>query len=76
MTGLSDLQAGRYKLSGYAGKVLRSSENLYVKLLTDPTYNQTESRWEALAQVNDCLAIIEVSVKVTAEPPAGKGGKG
>jgi hypothetical protein len=37
----------------------------YVKLLAIPKFNETEGRWEALAQVNEMLCIIEVTVRPT-----------
>jgi len=60
---LTDLEAGTNTLTGFAGKVLVSDDNNYVELLADPIYNQTDERWEALARVNNVLAIVEVSAK-------------
>jgi hypothetical protein len=46
------------------------SEHPFVKILSEPRYQEYEivpglsvRRWEALAQVNESLAIIELSVK-------------
>lgn len=49
-------------LPGVAGQVIRN-EGPYVKLLTNPRWNFTDERWEAVAQVDGCLAVIEVTVK-------------
>ena len=42
------------------GKVI--SELPFVKLLSIPNWNKENKRWECLAQVNECLAIIEVNL--------------
>lgn len=59
---LLPIEVGTNIIRGQAGKILISNDSLYVKLLTDPVYRQEESRWKALAQVNQSLCLIEVSV--------------
>jgi len=39
------------------------SETPFVKLLTVPKFNDMAQRWECLAQVNEMLAMIEVTFK-------------
>lgn len=38
------------------------SEKPYIKLLSIPKFNKRENRYEAVAQFNNCLALIEVNV--------------
>lgn len=55
-----NIQLSLFKLEGYSGKVIRN-EFPYVKLLTEPEF--VHNRWEAIAQVEGSLALIEVTVK-------------
>jgi hypothetical protein len=50
-----------YDLSEFNGKVISYSP--YVKLLQTPKFSFERNRWEALAQVNEMLAFVEVNVK-------------
>lgn len=53
---LLPIEIGVNILRGWEGKVIQ--ENPYIKLLSNPEYRN--ERWEALAQVNSSLCLIEV----------------
>jgi hypothetical protein len=48
-------------IPGQEERVIRN-EGPYVKLLTNPRWNFTDNRWEAVAQVDGTIAVIEVNV--------------
>ena len=55
---LTPLEIGKNVLYGFIEKVI--SEEPYIKLLSNPHY--VNGRWEAMAQINTSLCVIEVNI--------------
>lgn len=57
---LTPLEVGTTRIRGHQNDVLIATDYAYIRLLTDPIYDQEQDQWTCLANVNDALCVVSV----------------